>query len=210
MLHKYLLIPALLAIGSLLMADSIQAAPRSSRGSGRATVSRSYSGARGGNYSRAGYGRGYYGGGNYGRGYYGGGFYGAGYYGWPGYGGYWPGYYSGYQPYWDNTYPYVNTYSDYVPAAAMSAPTYAAPVADGSARIEVIVPDPQARVLFDGAMTSQSGTDRMFTTPALSTNATYRIRATWTVAGRDVTQERVISVAPNQMTVVDFARPVGG
>ena len=45
--------------------------------------------------------------------------------------------------------------------------------------------------------------------PDLSPGAsnTYRIRATWTVNGKEVTQERTATVAPGRGTVVDFTRP---
>ncbi len=85
-----------------------------------------------------------------------------------------------------------------------------APAQDGAANIEVILPDPQARVWFDGTLTRETGTDRQFTTPSLTTSGTYRIRASWTEAGREVIQEKVVNVTPNQTTVVDFTRPVGG
>jgi uncharacterized protein (TIGR03000 family) len=79
-----------------------------------------------------------------------------------------------------------------------------------SASIRVLVPDPQARVTFDGNPTSQTGTDRLFHTPSLvaGANNTYRIRAAWVENGKEMVQERAVLVAPNQSSVVDFTQPV--
>jgi len=197
MLHKYLLIPAVLAIGSLLSGPSLsEAAPRGRGGN----VSRSANVRSGGTYRGGSYGRGY---GGYGRAYGYGGYargYGYGYGGW-----WWPGYYY-------NAYPYPYTYSNptYDYYAPPAPPYVAAPVPSGTAAIEVIVPDPSARVWFDGTPTRLSGTDRIFQTGTLTSNGTYCIRAAWNVGGREVSQERTVAVTPNQTTVVDFTRPVGG
>jgi uncharacterized protein (TIGR03000 family) len=80
-----------------------------------------------------------------------------------------------------------------------------APVAD-YANIRVIVRDAQARVWFDGKATSQSGSDRLFSTPPLATGAasTYHVRAAWMQDGREVSLERIVSVTPGQTAVVDF------
>jgi uncharacterized protein (TIGR03000 family) len=76
------------------------------------------------------------------------------------------------------------------------------------ANVRVIVPDPQARVWFDGSLTSQTGTDRLYHTPYLTVGSTYRyqIRASWAKDGREVSQERTVSVTPGQTTLVDFTR----
>jgi uncharacterized protein (TIGR03000 family) len=97
--------------------------------------------------------------------------------------------------------------SDDVPAMPSEA---SKPVVEAPAKIEVIVSDPQARVFFDGALTQLSGTNRLFTTPPLTASGAYRIRASWIEAGREVIQEKLVTVAPNQSTVVDFTQPSGG
>jgi len=88
-----------------------------------------------------------------------------------------------------------------------NAPAPPAPAAN-TANIRVIVPDPQAKVLFDGAETKQTGGDRLFHTPVLAAGTfTYRIRATWMEKGKEVTQEAQASVTAGQTTIVDFTRP---
>ena len=84
-------------------------------------------------------------------------------------------------------------------------------LAPGSARVRVIVPNPEARVWFDGAATQQLGNDRWFHTSSLQSGAnySYKIRATWMENGREVNQERTVRVNPGQMTFVDFTKPAG-
>ena len=89
------------------------------------------------------------------------------------------------------------------PVAQVPAP------AANVANIRVLVPDPNATVLFDGAKTSQTGSDRLFHTPALSGESSYRIRAIWGPAGKELTSERVVPVMPGQTSVVDFTQPKG-
>ena len=75
------------------------------------------------------------------------------------------------------------------------------------ATIRVILPDAAARVWFDGNDTKQTGLDRYFYTPDLDPNGgpySYRVRASWKVDGQDMTQERVVEVAPGQTSVADF------
>lgn len=78
-----------------------------------------------------------------------------------------------------------------------------------NAQLMVLLSDPNAKVWFDGAPTVSTGTERLYYTPDLSPSAnnSYRIRATWTANGKEVTQERVAPVAPGRGTVVDFTRP---
>jgi uncharacterized protein (TIGR03000 family) len=224
MIRKYMLIPAVLSLGCLFMlADSAHAQRRGGFGGGR--------GGSGGvvnlggvsiGWGNPGYGYGGYGGGygNYGRGYgYGSGLYGTGYgtgYGSGWYGsGYRSGYYSpGYYSYPSTSYYYApsdyyypsTSYpsTNYYPSTAQSYPE-TNPLPNNSAQIRVIVPDAQARIWFDGTLTQQTGTDRLFHTPPLQgANNTYRIRATWMQGGREMTQERVVNVEPGRMATVDF------
>jgi uncharacterized protein (TIGR03000 family) len=172
--------------------------------------------------SGAGYGgRGYYGGNNwYGNNYYGGrgaygnnwygsgygtGFYGSRYYS-PGYSTYYPSYNYSYP---SNSY-YYSPSTDYVPSTDYYPPAtqqYSQPQSTAG-QIRVLVADAAARVWFDGHLTQQTGTDRTFTTPAMQANsvATYRVRASWMQAGREVVQERVVSVNAGGTAVVDFTQ----
>lgn len=75
------------------------------------------------------------------------------------------------------------------------------------AKIRVLLPDAQARLLFDAAATKQTGAERMFVTPELTGTGTgYRIRAVFMQGNREVTRERVLTVAPGMTYVVDFSR----
>lgn len=198
MLYKYLFVPAVLGVAGLLFAPDVAFAQR--RGGG--------GGSRGGGHVSAYHGGGgYHGGGYRGGGYYGGRGYG---YGWGGYGyfpwwggywgrGYWPSYYDGVYAAPNYTY-YVEPGTTYADAAPQ--------VPDNSAGIRVIVPDPNAHVWFDGSATTQTGTDRLFNTPSLTAGAhSYRIRATWTQNGREVSQERTVPVMAGRLSVADFTRP---
>src|SRR6516162_6210549 len=76
---------------------------------------------------------------------------------------------------------------------------YYTPASEGmadAARIRVILPDAQARVLFDDSATKQIGVDRLFLTPPLTAKAAnnYLIRATFMQGGREVTLERNVTV----------------
>src|SRR5262249_41716745 len=88
---------------------------------------------------------------------------------------------------------------------------YYTPASEGMAqvaRIRVILPDAQARVLFDDTATKQTGVDRLFLTPQLTAGAAnnYRIRATFMQGDREVTLERTLAVAPGRTYEVDFTR----
>jgi uncharacterized protein (TIGR03000 family) len=178
MLRKYFLAPAILSLALMFVAAEAAQAQI------RIQVGRpSYGGYYGG------YGRGYY------PGYYNQGYYGSSYYS-PYYGPYSSGYYS--------TYPSTSYYYSPAPSYYVNP----APVTDNTANIRVLLPDPNARVWFNGNLTSQQGTDRLFTTPPLSygTANVYMIRATWMQGGREVTQERTVSATPGGTFVVDFTR----
>ncbi|HZZ82531.1 MAG TPA: TIGR03000 domain-containing protein, partial [Gemmataceae bacterium] len=74
------------------------------------------------------------------------------------------------------------------------------------ANIRVIVPDANAQVWFDGTLTKQTGTDRLFSTPTLTNGSTgtYRVRASWMQNGKETIQERAVTVSPGQTYIVDF------
>jgi len=206
MLRKFFVIPALLSLACLLMLTDAAQAQRKGGGGGGGG-----GGARGGvNSGRGGSGwygyvAPYVGGSNYNRG---GGWYNS----YPG--GYRSSYYS---PNWYDSYSYPQSsyYAPqyYTPAAEYYTPAtevYVDPVPANSAQIRVTLPDPNARVWFDGNATQQTGTDRLFHTPSLQAGVanTYRIRASWMQGGREVTQERVVNVNPGQRLAVDFSQPI--
>jgi uncharacterized protein (TIGR03000 family) len=197
-MHKYLLVPALLACAGLIMTAPTQA------------------GHGGGGHGGGGHGGGHGGGGH------GGSFHGHGGtvvrigvgFGGYGYGGYGYGYYpSAYGYPYVYTVPSVQYYPvpvpvDYGATTAPAVPQMPPAAPSTVANIRVIVPDGQAKVWFDGALTKQDGTDRMFHTPSLTagTTYTYRIRASWMQSGKEQVQEAVANIVPGQTTVVDFTK----
>jgi len=74
-----------------------------------------------------------------------------------------------------------------------------------SANITIHVPNPDAKVWFDGTLTKQTGFERHFHTPPLQAGTSkYTIRAQWD-NGIDLgDQERVIEVFPGHSVTVDF------
>lgn len=217
MINKLFLAPALLSVAGLLMGEgTIFAQHGHGHGGGGHHSSghaysghahhhggHAYSGHSGGHYHHnhsgyyGGYGLGAYGLGRYGLGAYG---YGLGGYG---YGGYGPLYYAA--P--SYSYYYAPSNDAYVPSTDYYAPPPTSAVAD-YATVRVIVSDPQARVWFNGSLTSQNGLDRSFQTPSLTPgmNYSYRVRASWMQSGQPMVQEQVVSVTPGQTSVVDFTR----
>jgi len=195
MLRKFFLIPALLSVALMLgMADFAEA----QRGRGK---SRGGGGGRGGgaNYSRSYYPGNYYRSYSYSP-YYGG--YRSSWYprGWLGYGSsYYSDWYPGYTTYPQTSYYYAPSTTVYVEPPVAVANT---------AQIRVIVPDPSAQVWFDGNLTRQTGTDRLFHTPALraGVNFSYLIRASWLEGDNLVTRESTVGVTAGQESIVDFTQ----
>lgn len=155
-------------------------------------------------------GRGWYGGYRYGYGW----GYGYGYYRWPYYNTYFRGNgvglgvgwaagvygaYAGYNPYVIPVYRYIAVRGD-----------YAEPTSADSATIRVLVPDPLAKVWFDGNTTKTLGRDRVYYSARLTADSgdSYRIRAAWMSQGKEVVQEQVVEVRAGYVSVVDFTRPV--
>jgi uncharacterized protein (TIGR03000 family) len=102
----------------------------------------------------------------------------------------------------------------YAPSAPYYPPTYSTPPVAPTAAvadIRVLVPDPQARVWFDGQLTNSTGTDRLYHTPLLAFggNYSYRVRAAWMQGGLEIIQESVVTAIPGETAVVDFTRPSG-
>jgi uncharacterized protein (TIGR03000 family) len=112
-------------------------------------------------------------------------------------------------PYYDGPNYYDNG-SAAPPAAYPAAPDANAGGApantDTSAHITVLLPDPNAKVLFDGRATTASGAKRTYDSPPLERGRTYtyKVTVTWNQDGNPVTEEREVMVAPGGMTVVDF------
>ena len=137
------------------------------------------------------------------------------YYGYPGYYGSWgyPSYYGSYggylsapvYPYYDYSYYAVPTTTVVTTPAAV--PLTPAPVGT-PAHLEVIVPDPDAMVWFNGQPTTTRGTVREFDSPALEPGKTYEysVRAVWNDRGRAASSERVVSVTAGSQVVVDFTK----
>lgn len=101
--------------------------------------------------------------------------------------------------------------SGYVPSSSAYLPlTVAMQSGPAPAQIRVLVPDPNAKVWFDGNPTKSTGTDRLYHTPPLTaeTGNTYRIRAAWGPPGAEMIQEQEVSATPGRVTLVDFTRPV--
>jgi uncharacterized protein (TIGR03000 family) len=83
------------------------------------------------------------------------------------------------------------------------------PEIPGAARVEVILPDPDAELVIDGRKSSKLGRSRSFESPKLEPGktVTYEIRATWTEGGQTVTQDRKVTLIAGDSKVVDFTRP---
>ena len=76
------------------------------------------------------------------------------------------------------------------------------------ANIRVVLPDATAKVWFEGHSTRTTGADRVYQSPPIASgnSYSYRIKAAWTEGGREVVQERTISVGPGQNAVLDFGQ----
>jgi uncharacterized protein (TIGR03000 family) len=113
---------------------------------------------------------------------------------------------------------------DPVAEAAYSAPVYPvqapsypsiypispplAAVTDKTAKVEVRVPD-DAEIWFEGQKTSQTGTDRTYSSPSLDAGQDYlyEVRARWSADGKPIDQTRKVTVHAGDHVLVDFLRP---
>jgi uncharacterized protein (TIGR03000 family) len=228
---------ALAGLALLLTAEPALAQRRGGGGARGYRGGRVYAGGYRGGYARGYYRGGYYGGWRggynrsgyawnrgYSRPYYG---WGGGYWGWGGYPAVALGAGLGYPAYaWGTPYYGSTYYSTYSPTyfypgggTIAGGTTYAAnppttsqsfygPRQDpNAAQIEVLVPDPNAKVLFDGTKTQQRGKDRLFVTPPLPTDKelSYTITATWMENGQSVKRERRVAVSPGAQVRVNMA-----
>jgi uncharacterized protein (TIGR03000 family) len=91
--------------------------------------------------------------------------------------------------------------------AAQSAPS--APAASpAAASVTVIVPA-DADLFFDGTPTTETGTQRVFTTPPLAPGKDfhYEVEAQWSANGQPFDQKRKVTVRAGASVTVDFTAP---
>jgi len=121
-------------------------------------------------------------------------------------------------PYSDYGYPYAGVY-DYgnyaVPPSGYSSdfaygPDTAIPQAQSlGGQIDVIVPNANTVIWFNGYQTSTTGLTRHFDTPALQPGQeySYTVRVAWFAPdGQPMTAERMVRVRAGAQAVVDFTR----
>ncbi len=100
-----------------------------------------------------------------------------------------------------------------LPAGASASYSYGAlsspAAARDAVRLNVRVPDPDAKVWVEGRLTQQRGTFREFISPPVNPNVNYvyDITARWTENGRQVERSRTVRVSPDATTTVDFTAP---
>jgi uncharacterized protein (TIGR03000 family) len=72
--------------------------------------------------------------------------------------------------------------------------------------IRLFVPNPEARVWFEGSPTEQTGSDRLYISPPIDPgkNYSYTIKATWMENGKEVTKEQNLPVHANQRAMASF------
>jgi hypothetical protein len=111
-------------------------------------------------------------------------------------------------PYYDSAYPYDLSSNPYVvnSGAVAAAADQAESQPEQGRQVEVIVPDPNAEVWFNGTKASKLGGRRYF--PVDSRPAPYvaTVKAAWSEAGQTTTVERNINVGGGANVVVDFRK----
>jgi uncharacterized protein (TIGR03000 family) len=136
--------------------------------------------------------------------------YGGGY----GYGSYYstPSYYS--EPYYSSEPYYVEppvVANQYEPPTVVvpGAEEAAEPPASSETKIQIMVPDPSARVWVDGLSMSSTGPSRVIGFPDEQPGTVYahKLVATWMRDGRQVKEEREVKIVGGKTTTVDFTRP---
>jgi len=136
-----------------------------------------------------------------------------------------PGYYSSPRYYSSSPGYYYSTPSTYYssPGTYYSSPsvTYSQPsivqgdteesefVGPRGSQVEVILPDPQAQVWFDGVKSSSTGQVRHYGFPedAQGKMNTHKFTATFLRDGEQVTETREVRVEGGKTAVVDFTKP---
>src|SRR5262249_138120 len=129
-----------------------------------------------------------------------------------------PRYYGVYDPflargssasYLTYTPPSTSSQSFYSRVTPIPSPTQARRITtDSSAAIEVRVPE-TAQLWFEGIQMNQTSSLRRFASPPLAPDQTYTytIRVRWTADGKEVTQDRQISVQGGHQYYVDLTAP---
>jgi len=86
---------------------------------------------------------------------------------------------------------------------------YQPPAGGTQAAIEVLLPDPNAHVSFDGTMTEEQGMDRLFTSPPLEPSKiyTYTVKLMWMDNGKEVNRSLDVRVQGGRTTLVDCRGP---
>jgi uncharacterized protein (TIGR03000 family) len=192
-----------------------------------ATPSSSWAHGGGGGHGGGGhFGGAHFGGAHFG-GYHGGFYHGGYHYGY-GNGYYYPhyGYYHRYYPYYSyypyyynpgfygayggETPPYTDDSTSVAPPAGSYQSFYpdATSEPDTSAHITVNVPE-DARLWFEGKLTTATGSIRLFTSPPLTPGSQYhyKVRASWNEDGHEVTQTQEVKVTAGAHIHVDFPLP---
>lgn len=113
---------------------------------------------------------------------------------------------TGFSPRW-NTYSYASGLTaprmreSFHPAGAVNV------AGESPAWVTVTLPSADAEVWFQGAKTSQTGTQRLYESPPLKTGTeyTYQIRARWRSGSMDVEQTRSVAVRAGEHPRVDFS-----
>jgi uncharacterized protein (TIGR03000 family) len=108
-------------------------------------------------------------------------------------------------PRWYSNAPSVQAYS---PAANVEKSRAYYPGSEAAkVLINVTVPA-DAKVTFQGAATTQTGTVRRFVSPSIAAGYrySYNFKATWTENGREVTQSRSFEVQPGDVVQIAVTR----
>jgi uncharacterized protein (TIGR03000 family) len=134
------------------------------------------------------------------------------------YGGYGLGYYGAYAPYYGgyNGYGGYGTYAPVYYSPTIVVPDYGmqtapttASLPNDRAQVQVVLPNPEATLLFDGNKTSSVGRVRLFEPPQLEPGVyyTYKVSISWLQSGQVMTDVRNVSIIGGRVSVVDFTRP---
>ncbi len=107
------------------------------------------------------------------------------------------------------TYYPAPIYYDATPSVSVVPATYLEPmtaVEQSRATITVFVPTTETLLWFGTTRMDQSGTERVFQSPALDSGSVYSylVRAQWTINGRSVEQTQKVLIRAGQNSTADF------
>ena len=76
------------------------------------------------------------------------------------------------------------------------------------ATVRLVLPDPLAKVWFDGTLTTSTGKVRNFTTPPLDpgTAQYYKLKILYVRDGKEIVLERTVTVLPGHTAVFQFSQ----